>query len=72
MFFWFLLAALCVASGRAWAEDASVSATLSSATTTVGEPVELYITIQGTQKAAAPHVRVEGLSVQYNGASTQV
>ncbi|MEI6562611.1 MAG: BatD family protein [Verrucomicrobiota bacterium] len=68
----FLLLALFVWTGLARAEDVSVSATLSSATTAVGEPVELCLTVQGTQKAAAPQVRVEGLSIQYNGASTQV
>ena len=72
LFFLFLLVALFAASDRARAGDVSASATLSSATTTLGEPVELYITILGTQKASAPQVRVEGVSVQYNGASTQI
>ena len=70
-FFWFFLLALCVASNMAWAEDVSISAALSSETTTVGEPVELYITVEGTQKVTAPQIRVEGLSIQYNGESKQ-
>ena len=58
-------------TGVARAEEASISATLSSATTSVGEPVELQVTIQGTQTAPAPQVRAAGLDIQYNGASTQ-
>ena len=68
----FLLLALFAWNGTARAEDVSVSATLSSDATTVGESVEVQITIQGTQKVAAPQIRVPGLDVQYNGASTQV
>ena len=68
---------LCLLALFAWqntarAEDVSVSAMLSSATTAVNDPVELQITIQGTPKAPPPQVRVAGLDVQYNGASTQV
>ena len=66
------LLALFACSGSVRAEEASVTATLSSDTTTVGETVELQITVKGTQKAAAPQVRVDGVDVQYNGASTQV
>ncbi|MCX6966874.1 MAG: BatD family protein [Verrucomicrobia bacterium] len=65
-----LLISVCHTTARA--EEASVSASLSSATTAVGEPVELEITVQGTQKAAAPQLRVPGLDFQYNGASTQI
>ena len=64
----FLMAFVCTAR----AEDASVTATLSSASVAVGEAVELQITIKGTQKAPAPQPRVDGLDFQYNGASTQV
>jgi len=61
--------ALLGLADKAWAEDASASATLSSATTTVGEPVLLQVTIQGTQDARRPEVRVDGLTIQYVGPS---
>ena len=66
----FCLLALLINIARA--EDASVSASLSSDTATVGEPVELQITVQGTLKTTPPQVRVDGLSIKYNGESTQV
>jgi len=66
------LLAMWIVIGAARAEEPSVSATLSSATTPAGEPVQLEVTIQGTQKASAPQVRAEGLDVQYVGASTQL
>jgi len=52
------------------AEGTSVSATLSSPTTTMGEPVELQISVAGTSKAQAPQVRVEGLEIKYVGPSS--
>jgi len=59
-------------TGAAWAEDAAVSATLSSDSTSLDEPVELQVTLQGTQKASPPQIQVDGLEIRYAGASTQV
>jgi len=64
------LLALLAESGAAWAGEVSVSARLSDVTAAVGEQVELQITVQGTQNAKAPQVRVEGLSIQYVGPSS--
>jgi len=68
----FLLLALLSLTGVARAEDASASASLSSDTAAVGEPVEFQITVQGAKKATPPQIRLDGLSVQYNGESTQI
>ena len=68
----FCLLALFAWSGTARAEEASVSASLSSNTTALDEPVTLEITVQGSHKSTPPQVRVDGLSIQYNGESTQI
>lgn len=70
----FLLLFFCflALTGAARAEDPSVSATLSTDTTTLDDPVELEITVQGSQKASPPQVQAEGLDIRYSGASTQV
>jgi len=57
---------------NALAEDASVEASLSSATAEVGEAVELQVVVHGSDKAPAPEIRVDGLDIQYVGPSTQV
>ena len=57
-------------TGVALAGEVAVSASLSSDTTPVGEPVELQISIQESQKAPAPEVRVEGLTITYVGPSS--
>ncbi len=60
------------AAGSLLAETVSASALLSSATASVGEPVKLELTITGaTQSDSPPEVRVEGLSIQYNGQSSR-
>jgi len=53
--------------------DISVSASVEPATTTVGEPVHLSVTINGSQRVAqVPNVPVEGAQTQHIGASTQM
>ena len=64
--------ALIALAGVAVAEEASVSATLSSSTASIGEAVELQIAVHGSQDAAAPKPAVDGLNIQYVGPSTQV
>jgi hypothetical protein len=59
-------------TGAARAEDPSVSAALSSDTTTMDDQVELQITVQGTQKTPPPQIQAEGLNIRYSGASTQI
>ena len=67
-----LLLAQLTWTATARAEEPSISATLSSVTASPGEPVELQITIQGSEKSDAPQVRADGLDIQYHGASTQI
>lgn len=67
-----LLLGLLVTCGAVRAESPSVAAALSSDTAAVGEPVELTLTVEGSQKAEAPTFRVEGLDIRYVGASTQI
>jgi len=53
--------------------DISVSATVEPAATTVGEPVRLSLTINGSQRVAqVPNVPVEGAQTQHIGSSTQM
>lgn len=61
---------LCLCMGIAKANEPSISATLSSNSTSVTEPVELQVTIQGSQKPSAPEVRVDGLDIKYAGQSS--
>lgn len=64
---------LFVLTGVTWADNVSVSASLSDATTTIGESVEFHISINGTQQTGnPPEVRVDGLDVQYVGPSQSV
>lgn len=56
-----------------WSAEISVSASLQPATTNVGEPVQLHVTINGSQRVAEiPSVRIEGAQVQYIGQATQM
>ncbi len=53
--------------------DVSVSATVEPAATTIGEPVHLSVTINGSQSVAqVPNVPVDGAQTQHIGASTQM
>ena len=55
------------------AADVSVSAAVQPASTTVGEPVHLSVTINGSQRVAqVPNVAVDGAQAQHIGASTQM
>lgn len=68
----FLLGAgFLVMSGAVEAAAPAASATLSSSSTEVGSPVELRITVEGSDKAAPPTVRAEGLDIRYAGTSSQ-
>jgi len=53
-------------------EDVSATATLSQASTTVGEPVELQVKVNGSQRASRLQNPVDGLEITYEGSSTQV
>ncbi len=69
------LLAVCVAVGAPMVAVAqiSVSASVQPASTTVGEPVQLSVTINGSQRVAeVPSVNVEGAQCQHIGASTQM
>ena len=66
--FLFCLVALM---GVARAGEASASATLSSDTASVGEEVQLQITVQGTDCKQVPEVRVDGMQIRYAGQSRQ-
>jgi len=58
---------------QAKAVDPTVAATLSSDSTEVGQPVELNIQINGSQRAQVPDkIDVEGLTVIHTGQQTQV
>jgi hypothetical protein len=66
-----ILFALFLLPGVLRADDVSVSASLSDATTTVGEAVELHIAVNGTQQiSGAPEIRADGLDINYAGASS--
>ena len=67
-----IAAATAAFSGQVLA-DVSVSASVEPATTTVGEPVHLSVTINGSQRVAqVPNVPVVGAQSQHIGASTQM
>jgi len=68
----FVLLAVFILSAVVRADGPSISAMLSSATATVGEAVELQVVISGVSNASAPDIRVDGVRVQYGGASTSV
>lgn len=65
-------ATLLLWCGVARAEALSAAATLSSDTVAMGEEVELQVTVEGSQKAEAPEVRVEGLDIRYVGPFQQI
>lgn len=53
--------------------DINVSATVEPAVTTIGEPVRLSLTINGSQRVAQiPNVQIDGAQAQHIGASTQM
>ena len=65
-----LLACSCP---RLFGAEISVTASLQPASTSVGEPVQLHVTINGSQRVGEiPSVRVEGAQVQHIGQSTQM
>jgi len=58
---------------QAKAADPTVAATLSNDSTEVGQPVELNIQINGSQRAQVPDkIDVDGLMVMHTGQQTQV
>ena len=67
-----LLLLLCP-NHQSWSAEISVIASLQPATTNVGEPVQLHVTINGSQRVAEiPSVRIDGAQVQYIGQATQM
>lgn len=55
------------------AADIAAAASLSQNTAAVGEPVKYLIRITGVRQAnSAPRIAVDGLDIDYSGASTQV
>jgi hypothetical protein len=64
---------LCLGLPALVRAEISVTASLQPATTNVGEPVQLHVTINGSQRVAEiPSVQVEGAQVQYIGQATQM
>jgi hypothetical protein len=54
------------------ADDATATATLSSGTTSPGQPVELQIQVSGARQVEVPQqISVDGLSIVHTGQSTQ-
>jgi len=70
----FLLCLLAPFSSRLLhGAEVSVSAAVQPASTTVGEPVQLKITVNGAQKVSElPAVNIPGAQTQHIGASTQM
>ncbi len=70
----FLLCWLALVDGRGLqGAEVSVNASVQPASTTVGEPVQLKITVNGTQKVSElPAVNIPGAQTQHIGASTQM
>ena len=63
------MAILC---GQLWAEEPSVSATLSNAEVEVGEEVTLEVRVSGKHKGEPPQpARVDGLEIAYLGQNQQ-
>ena len=53
--------------------DISVSATVEPAVTTIGEPVRVSLTINGSQRVGqVPNLQIDGAQTQHIGASTQM
>ncbi len=68
-----LCAALALGAPEALQAQVSVSASLQPPSTTVGEPVQLHLTINGSQRVdQIPAIRVEGAQVQHIGQNTQI
>ena len=66
-----LMHSVCLPQAKA--ADPTITATLSSDTTEVGQPVELNIQINGSQRAQVPDkIDVDGLTVMHTGQQTQV
>ena len=69
----FGLLVFCSLAQPALAQEVSASASLSANNTTLGQPVELTLTINGTgQVAGRPEITVDGLEIGYQGQSTQM
>lgn len=67
-----VLGCLFLAVPGVLAEEISVTASLQPAVTAVGEPVQLSLTIKGSQKVRQPPaIQVDGAQVQYLGPSMQ-
>ncbi len=65
----FLIATFCL-TGLVRAEDTTVTANVSSTTTTVDDPIRLTITITGARNANMPgHIDADGLDINYQSKS---
>ena len=68
----FAVGAGCVAPIQSFAAEISVTAALQPPTTTAGEPVQLALTVNGSQEPRQPpELNIEGAQVQYLGPSIQ-
>lgn len=67
-----LMWAVNAAASVACADDVGVSASLDRRQAAVGDPVQLSVTVTGTQNAPAPSVELNEFLVQYLGPSTYV
>ena len=67
-----MLGIACLVSNMALGAEISVTASLQPPTTTAGEPVQLALTVNGSQEPRQPpEVSIEGTQVQYIGPSIQ-
>jgi hypothetical protein len=71
---WFaaLLLTFIVMGCPLMASEISASASLSYEQTTVGEAVELNVTVDGVRTSKAPEIRVDGLHIQYAGPQSRI
>jgi len=70
---WLAMAVVIAPAQSARAAEVTASASLSHEETTVGEGVELTITVNGSrQSGEPPEIRVEGLNIQYYGPQTRI
>ncbi len=67
-----VLGLVCLAPIQSLAAEISVTASLQPPTTTAGEPVQLALTVNGSQEPRQPpEIAIEGAQVQYLGPSIQ-
>ena len=68
-----IFAAAALVAGKAFADEPSVTAVLTSSQTVLGRPVQLQIKITGSPSARPPDViNVDGLDIRYSGQSQMI